>query len=90
MAEQLVTKERQELPARILLQIREGDNHNNLLDFTIASFAEYLRDGVKEHDITHASVVSGLAQALKSEISKMDPHEEVDSWLAELRAWIFD
>lgn len=82
------------IPARILLQVREG-NLNLLSDFEVKVASSVTRDdGVIEHDTSVSSIITGLAKAMQSQVQLMregtDDLAGADEWLGKIRDWIFD
>lgn len=89
-----MTNELTPIPARILLQIREG-NLNLLADFEVkVASSETRPDGVIEHETSLSSVISGLAIALKDQVATYirdgEDTEADKEWLAKIRDWIFE
>ena len=78
------------LPARLLLQIREGERHNVLLEFEMQSRRQIDNpDGTHDHEVAMSSLVGGLSAALRNAIGEMEMDPETVKWLREMRDWIF-
>ncbi|MBG6106569.1 hypothetical protein [Frigoribacterium sp. CG_9.8] len=82
------------LPARILLQIREGVM-NNLADFELETRGTPIpnQGGTVDHDTNTLSIISGLAEAQRKLVLKVREQApeyaaEVDAWVRELADWV--
>lgn len=86
-----VSAEPTPLPARILVQIREG-KLNLLADFEVdVSSSTTDGDGTITHEIDVRSVIAGLAKALSGEVETVlaAGGSANRRWLADVRDWIF-
>lgn len=82
------------LPARLLLQVREGERHNLLAEFDIlARSSEQDADGKWTHEVATGSVVAGIADGLHTKIQEMlqgEPTKSDLEYLRKLRDWLFE
>jgi hypothetical protein len=82
--------EHTKIPARILLQVREGTRHNVLAEFDLLTRETIQNpDGTLDHSASVASLVSGLAIALRDAINDLEEDGDTKAWLRELRDWTF-
>ena len=84
----------QGIPARIVLQIREG-MLNELASFELLTIGNPIQDddGILNHEANLWSIYTGLAQAQKTLLaeareSKGDLEPETEKWLVRMNDWV--